>query len=109
MDQETSGVDPVCLFVFKMNSDSVVFCSYLSLLKDNVCCEYCCVHGPSVVPMYVFVSGAVVVTVAFYSMHFVLQLFLGGIVLYFGNCMPFWIVCFLFVSESVCCMFSVQL
>ena len=40
MDQETSGVVPVCRFVFQMNFDSVVVCSYLWLLKDNLCFEY---------------------------------------------------------------------
>ena len=39
MDQETSGVFPVCRFVFQMNFDSVVVCSYLWLLRDNLCCE----------------------------------------------------------------------
>ena len=29
MDQEISGADPICRFVFQMNLDSVVFCSYL--------------------------------------------------------------------------------
>ena len=55
VDQETSGADPVCLSAFQMNFDSVVYCSYLRLLKDNLCCEYRCFHGPSVVPMYVSV------------------------------------------------------
>ena len=51
MDQATSGADPVCHFVFQMNLDSVVFCSYLWLLKDNLRWEHRCFHGPSVSPM----------------------------------------------------------
>ena len=70
MDQETSGGDPVCRFVFLMNLDSVVFCSYLWLLKDNLCCEYRCFHGPSVSPMCVFVSSVGVVAVALYITHY---------------------------------------
>ena len=72
MDQETSGADPVCRFVFQMNLDSVVYCSCLWLLKDNLCCEYRCFHCPSVSPMYVFVSS--VVTVALYITPCVFQL-----------------------------------
>ena len=45
MDQETSGADPICRFVFQMNLDTVVFSSYVWLLKDNLCCEYRCFHG----------------------------------------------------------------
>ena len=52
MDQETVGSVPVCRFSFQMNFDSVVFCSYFRLLKDDLCCEYRCFHGPSVSPMY---------------------------------------------------------
>jgi len=74
MDQEISGVFPVCRFVFQMNFDSVVVCSYLWLLKDNLCCEYRCFHGPSVSPMYVLVSSVGVVTVALYITLCVLQL-----------------------------------
>ena len=74
MDQETSGADPVCRFVFQMNLDSVVFCSYLWLLKDNLCCEYRCFHDPPFSPMYVFVSSVGVATVALYIKFRVLQL-----------------------------------
>ena len=78
MDQETSGVFPVYRFVFQMNFDSVVVCSYLWLLKDNLCCEYRCFHGPSVSPMYVLVSSVGVVTVALYITLCVLQLPCSG-------------------------------
>ena len=44
MDQETVGSVPVCRFSFQMNFDSVVFCSYFRLLKDDLCCEYRCFH-----------------------------------------------------------------
>ena len=36
MDQETVGSVPVCRFSFQMNFDSVVFCSYFRLLKDDL-------------------------------------------------------------------------
>ena len=55
MGQETPGNVPVCLFIFQMNSNSVVSYSYLWLLKHNLCCEYHCFHGPSVSPMHVLV------------------------------------------------------
>ena len=75
MDQETVGSVPVCRFSFQMNFDSVVFCSYFRLLKDDLCCEYRCFHGPSVSPMYVFfVSSLGVVTVALYITLCELQL-----------------------------------
>ena len=63
IDQETYGVVPVCRFVLQMNFDSIVFCSYLWLLKDNLCCEYRCFHGPSVSPMYVLVCSIGVILV----------------------------------------------
>ena len=74
MDQETSGADPVCRFVFQMNLDTVVLCSYLWLLNDKLCCEYLCFHGPPFSPMYVSVSSVGVVTVALYIKPRVLQL-----------------------------------
>ena len=116
MDQETSGADPVCRFVFQMNLNSAVFCSYLWLLKDNLCCEYHCFHGPSVSPMSVFVSSVGVVTVALYITPCVLQfpcrghcaLFrhLHGILdcVRFG-CFMMRLLCFLIIY----CIFSVKL
>ena len=53
MNQEASGAVPVFRFVLQMNFDSIVFCTYLRLLKDILCCKYHCFHGPSVSPMYV--------------------------------------------------------
>ena len=49
-----------------MDLDSVMVCSYLWLLKDNLCCDYRCLHGPSVTPMYVIVSSVRVVTIALF-------------------------------------------
>jgi len=64
MYQETSVADPVCLLLFQMKFDNVVFCSYFWLLKDSSCCENHCFHCPSVSPMYAFVSSSeVVITV----------------------------------------------
>ena len=51
-----------------------MFCWYLWLLKDNLCCKYRSFHGPSVSPMHVFVSNVGVVTVAVYVTLCVLQL-----------------------------------
>jgi len=116
MDQEISGVFPVCRFVFQMNFDSVVVCSYLWLLKDNLCCEYRCFHGPSVSPMYVLVSSVGVVTVALYITLCVLQLPCSGHCVLFrqlhgivgcvlSGCFMMRLLCFFII----CCMFSAQL
>ena len=88
MDQETSGADPVRLFVFQMNFDSVVLFSYLWMLKDNLCCEYRCLYDPFVSPMYVFVSRLGAVTVALYFALWVLQLPCRGHFLW-GHCTLF--------------------
>ena len=98
MDKETSGVVPVCSFVLQKNFDSIVLCSYLWLLKDNLCCEYRCFHGPSVCPMYVLVSSVGVVTVALVITLCVLQLPCSRHCVCFGNYMVHWVVCFLVVS-----------
>ena len=59
MDQETSGADPVCRFVFQMNLNSIVFCSYSWLLKDSLCWEYGCSmvlgHGNNAVSVAFFI------------------------------------------------------
>ena len=64
MDQETSSVVLVCRFVFQMNFDTILFCLYLWLLRDNLCCDCRCFHSLSGSPVCVFVSSVGVVTVA---------------------------------------------
>ena len=106
MDQETSGVVPACCFVFQMNFDIIVFCSHLRLLNDNLCFECRCFHGPSVSPIYVFVSSVGVATVALYirlcvlqlrcSRHCVLFWQLHGILdCVLSGCFLLFVVCFL--------------
>ena len=94
MDQETSGGDPVRLFVFQRNFDSVVLFPYFWLLKDNSCCEYRCFHGPSVNPTYAFVSDLGLCILRSVCCSFLV----GGTVHCFGSCMVYWLFCFLVVS-----------